>query len=246
MNNNTRPPSGPKNFGNRPSGGGFGSRPAGGGAPRPSGGAPRPAGARPPYQGASAGGARPPYNSGSRDSNFRRGPRKEEIARINFQIRADSVRVIDDAGEMLGVMTVEDGVRIAKDRGVDLVEISPNANPPVCKVMDYGKYKYEHQKKQAEARKKQKAVVIKEIKLRPTTDKHDIEIKEKAMTRFLEEGDKVKVSLKFRGREMAHPEIARQQMEGILKNFEGKVKVEQFPRLEGRQMIMILGPLTAK
>ena len=128
------------------------------------------------------------------------------------------------------------------EAGMDLVEISPNNNPPVCKIMDYGKFKYSAQKKAAEARKKQKVVEIKEIKLRPNIDKHDYDVKAKAMHRFFEEGDKVKVTLRFRGREMAHPELGMKLLQQVKADFEEVAKVEYEPKMEGRQMIMILAP----
>jgi translation initiation factor IF-3 len=141
---------------------------------------------------------------------------------------------------MVGVVSVDEGMRAAEAAGLDLVEISPNAEPPVCKVLDYGKYKYEQQKKAAEARKNQKIVDTKEIKLRPTIEDHDYEVKKRNARRFLEEGDKVKVSLRFRGREMAHKDIADALMERFKKDLEDIGKIEMHPRLEGRQMIMIL------
>ena len=165
---------------------------------------------------------------------------------MNRQIRAEQVRVIDEAGEMLGVMTVPEGIRMAEERGLDLVEVSPNATPPVCKIIDFGKYKYEVQKKKNEAKKKQKVVTIKEIKLRPNIDKHDLGIKIKQMKSFLEEGDKVKITLRFRGREMAHIDIGRALMDRVKDEFGETAKLELHPRMEGRQMIMILAPQTVK
>lgn len=156
------------------------------------------------------------------------------------------MRVIDEAGEMLGVMTVPEGIRLAEDRGLDLVEVSPNANPPVCKIIDFGKYKYEVQKKKNEAKKKQKVVTIKEIKLRPNIDPHDLGIKTKQMKGFLEDGDKVKITLRFRGREMAHIDLGRALLDKVKTEFETTAKLELPPRLEGKQMIMVLAPATAK
>jgi translation initiation factor IF-3 len=150
------------------------------------------------------------------------------------------VRVVDAAGEMRGVMTVREAIAIAEEAGLDLVEISPNAEPPVCKVLDYGKYKYEMQKKAAEARKKQKVIELKEIKLRPTIDDHDFIIKMKAATAFLKDGDKVKVTMRFRGREMAHQEIAHQVFIRVRAELDTYGKVESDPSFEGRQMIMIM------
>lgn len=141
---------------------------------------------------------------------------------------------------MRGVMTVREGIVLAEEAGLDLVEISPNAEPPVCKVLDYGKYKYEMQKKAAEARKKQKVIELKEIKLRPTIDDHDFQIKMKSARSFLEEGDKVKITLRFRGREMAHQEVAQQIMTKVKGELDALSRVESEPSFEGRQMIMIL------
>ena len=172
--------------------------------------------------------------------------RNEDIAKVNRQIRAPQVRVIDEAGEMLGVMTVPEGIKLAEDRGLDLVEVSPNATPPVCKIIDFGKYKYEVQKKKNEAKKKQKVVTIKEIKLRPNIDPHDLGIKTKQMKGFLAEGDKVKITLRFRGREMAHIDLGRALLDRVKDEFGETAKLELHPRMEGRQMIMILAPQTAK
>ncbi len=143
---------------------------------------------------------------------------------------------------MLGVMQVRDAINRAKDYGLDLVEVSPNANPPVCKIQDFGKYKYEQQKKKAEAKKKQKVVELKEIKLRPNIDKHDLEIKLKHVQEFLSEGNKVKFTLRFRGREMAHLELGNQLMEKVKTFLGDAAKVEFHPKMEGRQMIMIVIP----
>lgn len=137
-------------------------------------------------------------------------------------------------------MTVREGIALAEEAGLDLVEISPNAEPPVCKVLDYGKYKYEMQKKAAEARKKQKVIELKEIKLRPTIDDHDFAIKMKSAKAFLSEGDKVKITLRFRGREMAHQEVAHQVIAKVRLELDPFSKVESEPSFEGRQMIMIL------
>jgi len=133
-------------------------------------------------------------------------------------------------------------MRIAEEAGLDLVEISPNASPPVCKVMDFGKYKYETQKRESEARKKQKTIEIKEIKFRPNTDIHDYQVKLKNVIRFLENGDKVKVTLRFRGREMAHQDLGRNLLERVAEDVKELGKVENMPKMEGRQMIMMIGP----
>jgi translation initiation factor IF-3 len=152
------------------------------------------------------------------------------------------VRLIDDAGEMIGVMSAREALIRAYDVGLDLVEISPNAVPPVCKILDYGKYKYEQQKKANEARKKQKVVEIKEIKVRPNIDDHDYDVKMKQMRNFIGEGDKVKVTLRFRGREMAHQELGVKVLERIRNDLTELVKVEQMPKLENRQMVMVVSP----
>ena len=165
-----------------------------------------------------------------------------EGPRINDEIRVPQVRLIDDAGEMIGVMSAREALIRAYDVGLDLVEISPNAVPPVCKILDYGKYKYEQQKKANEARKKQKVVEIKEIKVRPNIDDHDYEMKMKQMKNFIGEGDKVKVTLRFRGREMAHQELGVKVLERIRSDLIELVKVEQMPKLENRQMVMVISP----
>jgi translation initiation factor IF-3 len=162
--------------------------------------------------------------------------------RINDEIRVPQVRLIDQHGEMQGVMTAREALIRAYDVGLDLVEISPNAVPPVCKILDYGKYKYEQQKKANEARKKQKVVEIKEIKVRPNIDDHDYDVKMRQMKTFISEGDKVKVTLRFRGREMAHQDLGVKVLDRIRTELAETTKVEQFPRLENRQMIMVLAP----
>ena len=139
-------------------------------------------------------------------------------------------------------MDPRDAIRMAEQVGLDLVEISPNASPPVCKIMDFGKFKYEQQKKAAEAKKKQKVIEVKEVKFRPNIDDHDYDVKMRNVSRFLEDGDKVKVTLRFRGREMAHQELGREVLQRIAKDAEGLGKVESMPKMEGRQMIMVIGP----
>ncbi len=166
----------------------------------------------------------------------RKGPR------INEMIDAGSVRVVGADGEMVGVVSVAEGIEIALDAGLDLVEVSPNADPPVCKVLDYGKYKYEEQKKRNEARKKQKVVEVKEIKMRPSIDIHDYEVKMRNARRFLGNEDKVKFTIRFRGREMAHQELGMDVLNRIRAELDEDVKIEQFPRIEGRLMIMIVAP----
>ncbi len=162
--------------------------------------------------------------------------------RVNEDIRVPQVRLIDEAGEMQGVMSARDAIQRAYAVGLDLLEISPNADPPVVKILDYGKFKYEQQKKKNEAKKKQKVIEIKEIKVRPNIDENDYQVKMRAMKSFIEEGDKVKVTLRFRGREMAHQDIGIKVLERIRNELEVATKVEQMPRMENRQMIMVLAP----
>ncbi len=162
--------------------------------------------------------------------------------RVNEDIRVPQVRLIDEEGEMQGVMTARDAILRAYAVGLDLLEISPNADPPVVKILDYGKFKYEQQKKKNEAKKKQKVIEIKEIKVRPNIDENDYQVKMRAMKSFIEEGDKVKVTLRFRGREMAHQDIGIKVLERIRNELETATKVEQMPRMENRQMIMVLSP----
>lgn len=169
-------------------------------------------------------------------------PPVKDGPRINDEIRVPRVLLIDQNGEKQGEMPTASALEAAEEAGLDLVEIVPNANPPVCKILDYGKFKFQEQKKKNEARKRQKIVELKEIKLRPNIDIHDYEVKTKAMTRFFEEGDKVKVTLRFRGREMAHPELGMKLLIKVKTDFEEIAKVEYEPRMEGRQMIMILAP----
>ncbi|WP_170984861.1 translation initiation factor IF-3 [Roseomonas sp. AR75] len=162
--------------------------------------------------------------------------------RVNEEIRAPQVRLIDQDGEMQGVMSAREALIRAYDVGLDLLEISPNAVPPVVKILDYGKYKYEQQKKANEARKRQKIVEIKEIKVRPNIDDHDYEVKMRQMKEFIGEGDKVKVTLRFRGREMAHQDLGLKVLDRIRTEMAETTKVESMPRLENRQMIMVLAP----
>jgi translation initiation factor IF-3 len=161
---------------------------------------------------------------------------------VNEEIRVPQVRLIDQNGEMLGVMSAREALMRAYDVGLDLLEISPNAVPPVCKITDFGKFKYEQQKKANEARKKQKVVDIKEIKVRPNIDDHDYGVKMRAMKSFIEEGDKVKVTLRFRGREMAHQELGTALLNRVKEDTLKFAKVEQEPRFEGRQVVMVLAP----
>ena len=152
------------------------------------------------------------------------------------------MRLIDAEGENLGVKDVVDAIDMAFDAGLDLVEISPNVDPPVCKILDYGKFKYEEQKKANVARKKQKVIEVKEIKMRPGIDVHDYDVKMRAMTKFLGEGDKVKVTLRFRGREMAHQDRGLEMLNRVQEALDEIAKVEQFPSMEGRQMTMVIAP----
>ncbi len=172
-------------------------------------------------------------------------PRRQQDAdgpRVNEQIRIPKIRLIDETGEMVGVVTVAEGLRRAEAAGLDLVEVSPGAEPPVCKILNYGKYKYEMQKKANEARKKQKVIEVKEIKIRPTIGDHDYEVKLKAAKRFLEDEDKVKVTLRLRGRELAHVDLALQVLHRFKADLAEFAKVEQEPKMEGKQAIMMLVP----
>jgi len=161
---------------------------------------------------------------------------------VNERINSAEIRLIGADGENVGVVTPRRGMELAQEAGLDLVEISPNASPPVVKIMDFGKFKYETQKKEAEARKKQKIIEIKEVKFRPNTDVHDYDVKMRNVFRFLENGDKVKVTLRFRGREMAHLDLGRQLLERVATDTEEVGKVENMPKMEGRQMVMMIGP----
>lgn len=174
---------------------------------------------------------------------MRAAPEREQSGpRINEAIRAREVRLIDENGQNVGVVSKFDAMAKATEAGLDLVEISPDAEPPVCKILDYGKYKYQEQKKAAEARKHQKIVEIKEIKMRPGIDDHDYDVKMRAIKRFFEEGDKVKITLRFRGREMAHQSIGMDVLRRVRADTEAIAKVESEPRFEGRQMVMVLAP----
>jgi translation initiation factor IF-3 len=169
-------------------------------------------------------------------------PVQKDGPRINEEIRSREVHLIDKDGHNLGNVPIADALAKALEAGLDLVEISPNATPPVCKLLDYGKYKYQEQKKQAEARKRQKVVEVKEIKFRPMIDDHDYQVKMRSMHRFFEEGDKVKITLRFRGREMAHQELGVQLLNRLKDDTVSIAKVESEPRVEGRQMVMVLAP----
>ena len=174
---------------------------------------------------------------------MRAAPEREQTGpKINEAIRAKEVRLIDENGENAGIVSHADALERAVRAGLDLVEISPEAQPPVCKILDYGKYKYQAQKKAAEARKHQKIVEIKEIKMRPAIDDHDYDVKMRSIKRFFEDGDKVKVTLRFRGREMAHQQLGMEVLQRVRGDLETIAKVEAEPRLEGRQMVMVLAP----
>lgn len=165
-----------------------------------------------------------------------------EGPRVNEEIDVPNVRLIDGEGEQVGVVTTRAAIQAAMDAGLDLVEVSPNVDPPVCKLLDYGRFKYQAQKKANEARKKQKVVEIKEIKMRPTIDIHDYGVKMKAVARFFEEGDKVKVTIRFRGRELSHQELGMKLLERVQVDTAVTAKVEQWPKMEGRQMTMVMAP----
>ena len=165
-----------------------------------------------------------------------------EGPRINEEISVLRVRLVDERGGMVGVVGRSEALAMAADAGLDLVEIAPGADPPVCKILDYGKYKYEEQKKKNEARKKQKIIEVKEIKLRPSIDDHDYQVKMRSMNKFIEEGDKVKVTMRFRGRELAHQELGMNVLMRVKDDLDGIAKVEQTPRMEGRQMTMVVSP----
>ncbi|WP_183634922.1 translation initiation factor IF-3 [Niveibacterium umoris] len=171
---------------------------------------------------------------------------QEKPQRLNGEINVSEVRLVGEDGEQLGIVPTRQALEMAEEAGLDLVEIAPLAKPPVCKLMDFGKFKYQESKKAHEAKLKQKQIQVKEVKLRPGTDENDYQIKLRNMTRFLQEGDKVKVTLRFRGREMAHQEFGVRQLERIKADLEAVGTVEQFPKLEGRQMIMVLAPSKKK
>ena len=162
--------------------------------------------------------------------------------RINEQIRAREVRVVSDANEQLGIMSISEAIGLAETKGLDLVEVAPNGKPPVCRVMNYGKYRYEQQKRDKEAKKKQKVFQVKEVKLRPNIEDHDFYVKLKNAQRFLGDGNKVKVTIMFRGREMAHPELGRNVLERVLRELGDAVVREKPPKLEGRNMTMVISP----
>ena len=161
---------------------------------------------------------------------------------INEEIRAKEVRVVSDTNEQLGIMTLRDAIHIAEDQGLDLVEVAPNGRPPVCRIMNYGKYRYEQQKRDKEAKKKQKVFQLKEVKLRPNIEAHDFNVKLKNAQRFLNDGNKVKVTIMFRGREMTHPELGEEVLERFAKELGDLIIREKTPKLEGRNLTMVVGP----
>ncbi len=169
-------------------------------------------------------------------------PPAKEGPRVNEDIDAAQVRVIDADGEMVGVLSVAEAVEMAYEVGLDLVEIAPNSDPPVCKILDFGKFKYEAQKKANEARKKQKVIEVKEIKMRPGIDEHDYQVKMRSVKKFLDHGDKVKMTIRFRGREMAHQDLGLKVLQRVQDDVEEMAKVEQFPKTEGRLMTMVIAP----
>jgi len=176
--------------------------------------------------------ARPPFDA----------PRKDDGPRVNEDINVPNVRLVDEAGEMVGVVPTRQALEMAVAAGLDLVEVAAAADPPVCKILDYGKFKFQEQKRKNEARKKQKVIEVKEIKMRPSIDVHDYDVKMRQMKGFLGEGDKVKVTLRFRGREMAHQELATKLLDRVTGDLKDLAKIEQYPRLEGKQMSMVVAP----
>jgi translation initiation factor IF-3 len=177
---------------------------------------------------------------------YDRSPRRDDRTRVNERIRVREVRVIDDTGQQLGIMPPQQALTIAKQKGLDLVEIAATATPPVCRIMDFGRYQYQEQKRAREAKKHQKIIEVKEIKFRPKVDEHDYQFKKKHIERFLAEGDKVKATIFFRGREMAHPEIGRRILERLIEDLTDVAMPETMPRQEGNQMHTILGQRTGK
>ncbi|MCA1778430.1 MAG: translation initiation factor IF-3 [Xanthomonadaceae bacterium] len=166
----------------------------------------------------------------------------DKKTRRNEDITASKVRVVGPEGDQIGIRSRTDAIALAEEHGMDLVEIAPQADPPVCRIMDWGKFRFEESKKSQVQRKKQKQIQVKEIKFRPATDAHDYDVKMRNLRRFIEEGNKAKVTLRFRGREMAHQELGRDLLKRVEQDMEGEVTVEQYPRMEGRQMVMMLAP----
>ena len=180
-------------------------------------------------------------------TNHRQAKKEEAGVKINRDIRASEVRLIDSEGEQAGIVPIEEALRLAEENGLDLVEVAPNSTPPVCRIMDYGKYRYQQAKKTKDAKKKQTVIHVKEVKLRPKTEEHDIGYKTENIKRFLAEGNRVKVTIQFRGREIAHPTMANRVVDKVMERIEGLGLVDQRPKMEGRRMIFILRPAaTAK
>jgi translation initiation factor IF-3 len=172
--------------------------------------------------------------------------RRRDEPRVNRRIRVREVRVIADDGTQLGILPTEEAFRRAQDQGLDLVEVQPMARPPVCKIMDFGKFKYQQKRKASEAKKNQKTMEVKEVKFRPKTDKHDFEVKVNRLKRFIGDGNKSKVTIMFRGREIVHPEIGRAILDKVADQVSDIAQVESQPRMEGRQMFMIVAPLKSQ
>ena len=178
--------------------------------------------------------------------NHRQGKKEEGGVRVNRDIRAREVRLIDSEGQQAGIVPLEEALRSAEESGLDLVEVAPNSIPPVCRIMDYGKYRYQQAKKTKDAKKKQTVIHVKEVKLRPKTEEHDIQYKIAHLKRFLSEGNRAKVTIQFRGREIAHPDLAHRVVERVMEGVEGIGVVDQHPKMEGRRMIFVLRPAVAK
>lgn len=166
--------------------------------------------------------------------------------RINEEIRIKEVRVTGADGEQLGIMATRDALRLAEEKHLDLVEVAPKAHPPVCRIMDFGKYRYEQQKREKEAKKKQKVITIKEVKLRPNIEQHDFDVKLKSASRFIEEGNKVKITIMFRGRELSHPELGNELLDKAVATLGDTVTVERTAKLEGKNMTMVVSPKPQK
>ncbi len=171
---------------------------------------------------------------------------RQDRTRVNHRIRSREVRVIDDDGGQLGVMPPQQAIRVAEEKGLDLVEVAPNGDPPVCRIMDYGKYRYQMKRKAHEAKKHQRSVTVKEVKFRPNTDEHDYEFKKNHIIRFLKQGDKVKANVWFRGREIVHKEIGRALIQRLVEELEEIGAVENRPKMEGNNLVAIFAPLKEK
>ncbi|NPA93921.1 MAG: translation initiation factor IF-3 [Thermodesulfobacteria bacterium] len=171
---------------------------------------------------------------------------REQQARVNRGIRASQVRLVDENGQQVGIVSLEEALARANDVGLDLVEVAPNAKPPVCRLMDYGKYRYEQSKKAQEAKKRQTVIQVKEVKMRPRTDVHDMNVKKKKIVKFLNQGNKVKVTVQFRGREIVHPELGAEMLKKIAEEMSDISVVEHMPNMEGRTLTMVLAPKKAR